>query len=412
MRRLDTIPPLRRNAVDADTLAAAARIVADVRARGEAAVREHARRLGDKDGTLVFDRTQLRSAWDSLPANDRALLLRTADRIGSFAAAQREALLDGEVDVDGGRAGWRFAPVERAGCYAPGGRYPLPSSVLMTVVTACVAGVAEVWLASPSPSAMILAAAHVGGAHAVLAAGGAQAIAALAYGAGAVPRCDVIVGPGNRWVTAAKQLVAGHVAIDMLAGPSELVVLADESADADLVAADLLAQAEHDPDALPVLLTTSAVLADRVDAALERQLGDLPTAAVARAALAGGFTVVVDSVAVGVSICDALAPEHLALHVRHLEVQPRHYGAVFLGAGSAESFGDYGTGPNHVLPTGGTARSSGGLSVATFLRMQTWLRLDDPSALAADVARFARMEGLEAHARAAERRLGRVSYGT
>jgi phosphoribosyl-ATP pyrophosphohydrolase/phosphoribosyl-AMP cyclohydrolase/histidinol dehydrogenase len=225
-----------------------------------------------------------------------------------------------------------------------------------------------------------------------------------------VPACDAIVGPGSRWVTAAKQLVAGTVAIDMLAGPSELVVLADDSADPAVVAADLLAQAEHDVEALPVLVALAPELPAAVNACLQRQLADLPTAATARAALARGFAVHADDLDHAVALCDRLAPEHLQLLVRDaaaLAPRLRHYGALFVGARSAEVLGDYGAGPNHVLPTGGTARSFGGLSVLTFLRVRTWLQLDDSDAaraLAADAAALARLEGLEAHARAAERR--------
>jgi phosphoribosyl-ATP pyrophosphohydrolase/phosphoribosyl-AMP cyclohydrolase/histidinol dehydrogenase len=270
-----------------------------------------------------------------------------------------------------------------------------------------VAGVERVWVASPKPAPVTLAAAAVAGADGLLAVGGAQAIAALAFGADPVPACDVVVGPGNRWVTAAKQLVAGSVAIDMLAGPSELVVLADRSADPAVVAADLLAQAEHDPDALPVLVTLDAALAGAVDAELERQLATLPTAATARAAVAHGVAVVAGDLAAACAVCDRLAPEHLQVMLADpgpAVARLRHYGALFIGSGSAEVLGDYGAGPNHVLPTGGTARHTGGLSVFTFLRVRTWLRMDAPAALAADAAALARLEGLEAHARAAERR--------
>jgi phosphoribosyl-ATP pyrophosphohydrolase/phosphoribosyl-AMP cyclohydrolase/histidinol dehydrogenase len=221
----------------------------------------------------------------------------------------------------------------------------------------------------------------------------------------------VIVGPGNRYVVAAKRLVAGTVAIDMLAGPSELVVFADASADTASVAADLLAQAEHDPDAVPVLVTIDATLLEGVERELASRLPDLPTAQIARAALSRGGAVVVSNVAEGVAACDGIAPEHLQLELRDADaVAPRlaHYGALFVGAGSAEVLGDYGAGPNHVLPTGGTARSSGGLSVYTFLRVRTWLRIADRAAarpLVEDAVWLGRAEGLEAHARAAEQRL-------
>jgi phosphoribosyl-ATP pyrophosphohydrolase/phosphoribosyl-AMP cyclohydrolase/histidinol dehydrogenase len=414
LRRIqpDALPTLRRAAVDAQTLAAVAPIVTAVRQEGDPALRRHAERFEElgPGGALVLGPEALKAAFAALSRADQGVLQRTAGRIQTFASAQAEALKPVLTEVPGGRAGLRYAPVERAGCYAPGGRFPLPSSVLMTAVTARAAGVPEVWVASPRPSRETLAAAHVAGADALVCAGGAQAIAALAYGTASVPPCDAIVGPGSRWVTAAKQLVAGEVTIDMLAGPSELVVLADDSADPERIAADLLAQAEHDPDALPVLVSLAAGLVDRVEAALVRQLATLPTADIARAALANGFAVVVETLESAVEVCDRLAPEHLAVHTREAAAVARrlkHYGAVFVGEGAAEVLGDYGAGPNHVLPTGGTARSVGALSVATFLRVQTWLELDQMTQaqqLVEDTISLARMEGLEAHARAAEAR--------
>jgi phosphoribosyl-ATP pyrophosphohydrolase/phosphoribosyl-AMP cyclohydrolase/histidinol dehydrogenase len=403
----------RGEVVTAEAIAVAAPIVAAVKARGEAALREYAERFSEvpPGGALFVERAVLDRALAALPAGDRARLERVAGRIRAFAEAQRRALGAVTVAIPGGEAGHWIAPVERAGCYAPGGRYPLPSSVLMTAVTARAASVQAVWVASPRPSSMTLAAAALAGADGLLAAGGAHAIAALAYGAGPIAPCDVVVGPGNRYVTAAKQLISGHVAIDMLAGPSELVVFADDSADPAMIAADLLAQAEHDPDAFPVLVTTDRAMGERVNDELSRQLADLPTAEVARAALANGGVLHVSSIEEGVAACDALAPEHLELVVRESEaVAPRlsHYGALFIGTRSAEVLGDYGAGPNHVLPTGGTARSTGGLSVYTFLRVRTWLRIDDGVAarpLIEDAAWFGRVEGLEAHARSAERRL-------
>lgn len=410
----DEVPALRHDPIDAQTLSAAAKIVEDVRARGEAAVREHAQRLGDikPDQPLIYSQAELNAALRAIPAADRALLERTAERITAFARAQREALKDIEVEIPGGRAGHRVRAVERAGCYAPGGRFPLPSSVLMTACTARAAGVQQIWVASPRPDAITLAAAAVAGADGLLAVGGAQAIAAMAWGAGVLPACDVVVGPGNRWVTAAKKLIAGQVRIDMLAGPSELVILADRTAEAATVAADLLAQAEHDPDALPILITLDKALQDGVEAELERQLKTLPTAEIARAALKNGFSVHVDSLEEGVRLCDQLAPEHLELLLEdpaQAAERARHYGGLFVGALAAEVLGDYGAGPNHTLPTGGSARVAGGLSVHTFLAIRTWMTIDNPAQAAQlvdDAARLARLEGLEAHARSAEKRRG------
>ncbi|MBT8215575.1 MAG: histidinol dehydrogenase, partial [Acidimicrobiia bacterium] len=269
------------------------------------------------------------------------------------------------------------------------------------------AGVSEVWVASPRPAPITLAAAAVAGADGFLVAGGAHAIGALALGIGGPPRCDVIVGPGNAYVTAAKQLVYGRVGIDMLAGPSELVVLADATADPAVVAADLIAQAEHDPAALPVLVTADPGLAERVQRQVADQLAGLATADIAAPALEGGATIVVSDLAAGIAACNAIAPEHLQLSVTDPAAarrELRHYGAVFQGEGSAEVFGDYGVGPNHVLPTGGTARFSGGLSVLTFLRMRTWLEIDPTDEVLDDTAWLARQEGLEGHARASEQR--------
>jgi len=417
MRRLtaEDIERRERTAVDPQTLVAAAEIVDTVRVEGESAVRFFGERFGDvsEEGALVIERPGLEDSLESLPAADRDLLERTAERIGVFASAQRRSLSEVTLEIDGGRAGQFIAPVGRAGCYAPGGRYPLPSSVLMTAVTAKVAGVESVVVASPRPALVTLAAAAVAGADAVLAVGGAHAVAAMAYGFEGFQPCDVVVGPGNRWVTAAKQLVSSSVGIDLLAGPSELVVLADETADAVTVAADLLAQAEHDPEALPVLVTTSEALAEAVEVELDRQLVDLPTRRVAGVALENGSIVIVPHIDASVQVCDRLAPEHLQIMTREpekLAAMVDHWGGLFIGGDSAEVLGDYGSGPNHTLPTGAVARYRGGLSVFDFLRIRTWLEIDDPGAarqLTEDAVALARLEGLEAHARAAELRLGK-----
>jgi phosphoribosyl-ATP pyrophosphohydrolase/phosphoribosyl-AMP cyclohydrolase/histidinol dehydrogenase len=401
-----------REPVDSETLVRAARIVDEVRLRGDDALHRYAREHdGVADGEpLLLERPELERALDAVSPDERGLLERTAARIRRFAEAQRLALEEAAIPIDGGRAGHVVAPVERAGCYAPGGGYPLPSSVLMTAVTARVAGVSRVVVASPRPRPIMLAAAALAGADAFVRAGGAHAIAALAYGTATVPAVDVIAGPGNRWVTAGKKLVSGRVGIDMLAGPSELVVLADASADPVLVAADLLAPAEHAEDALPILVTDEAALAEAVSREVARQLESLPTAAIARVAVAAGFTVLCATQDECFAACDRLAPEHLEVMTREPDLASRrlsHYGALFIGAGSAEVLGDYGAGPNHTLPTGGSARYTGGLSVLTFLRVRTWMRIDDRRAgreLAVDAAALARLEGLEAHARAADLR--------
>ena len=396
---------------DTAVIARVAEIVEDVRCGGDRALLAHARALGDvaPGGRWIHDRAALGEALERVSAGTRDCLTRTAERIGRFARAQRECLEDSSVDVAGGRIGHRFLPVASVGCYAPGGRYPLPSSVLMSVVPARVAGVRRVQVASPRPGDVTLAAAALAGADRVMGIGGAQAIAALAYGTETVERCDLIAGPGNKWVSAAKKLVYGDVGIDMLAGPSELVVLADGSADPELVAADLVAQAEHDTDARPILIATDEALARAVQAALTRRLAALPesAAAVAGVSLGASACALCGGLEEAIALCNRIAPEHLEVMVSDPEPvlsRLENYGALFVGAGSAEVFGDYGVGPNHILPTGSGARFSAGLSVLTFLRAATWMRLDAADVYIADTATLARLEGLEGHARAAELR--------
>ena len=398
--------------VDEATLQQAQAILDTVRTQGDAGLKASIERFENrKADTLVLGRDALEQAFLELPKDVQGVLQRTGERIRTFAEAQRACVAPLTTQVEGGLAGHTLAPVERAACYAPGGRYPLPSSVLMTACTARAAGVETILVVTPSSNPVMLGAAFVAGADALLLAGGAHAIGAVAYGTETVPAVDVIVGPGNRWVTAAKQRVSGMVGIDMLAGPSELVVMASPDADAGVIAADLIAQAEHDEDAIPTLVTWDAGLASAVDDALDAQLSVLPTADVAREAFRrSGAVYVVNGAEEAVNVVNELAPEHLEIIGADAEAQePRlqHYGGLFVGAGSAEVLGDYGIGPNHVLPTGGTARYTGGLSVMTFLRMRTWMKLDstgEAGSALEDTIALARLEGLEGHARSAEAR--------
>ena len=412
--KAEEIPRIRRDPVDPKARTVAEPIVEAVKAEGEKAVRRFAEQFGElaPGAKLVYGLAELKDAYDSLSPEQRGCLDRTAARIRAFAAAQRESIVEVTVPIPGGEAGHTVAACENAGCYAPGGRYPLPSTVLMTAVTARVAGCKRVVVASPKPSAVTLGAAYVAQVDALMPIGGAHAIAALAYGCGPdLPACDAVVGPGNMYVTAAKSLVAGRVAIDMLAGPSECLVLADESASPSTVAKDLIAQAEHDPTALPALICTSERFATAVDDELEKQLAVLPTAEIAKQGMSNGYSVIVPTVAEGAEICDRLAIEHLCLHVENAMAVAKtinHYGGLFVGEGAAEVLGDYGAGPNHTLPTGGTARSTGGLCVLTFLRVRTWMRVDNKVAakqMTADSVLLAQLEGLMGHAAAAECRL-------
>ncbi|MBN1241698.1 MAG: histidinol dehydrogenase [Spirochaetales bacterium] len=408
-----------RSDAEADAFAAAA--FREIAEGGSVALAAAVERFGDaapdaprgEDGLAIYGPEDFSRALDTLGRPIRAALEAAAARVEAFARAQLAAFVPGSVAVPGGRAGWDWLAVERAGCYVPGGRHPLPSTVLMTAIPARAAGVREVLVASPRPAPATLAACALAGADALIAAGGAHAIAALTLGCGRFAPRDAVVGPGNRWVAAAKRLAAARVRIDSIAGPSELLVLADDAADPRLAALDLAAQAEHDPDARVWLASASERFIEAVEGELGGLLPFLPpdNAAAARAALSGGFACVADSGDAFVALADALAPEHLAIHARDasaLRARIRHAGAVFEGGLAAEALADYGAGPNHCLPTGGAARRSGGLSVADFLRQRSWLRIDgraEAAGLARDAATLARLEGLEAHALAAEGRL-------
>ncbi|NIA24928.1 MAG: histidinol dehydrogenase [Gammaproteobacteria bacterium] len=342
LRLISDVDAIReqRRPVDSATLREASVIVEDIRRNGEEALRRHSERLGDLEPgeTLVATRRDLDGALAGLDEHRRQLLDRAAQQIRAFAEAQRGAIDNIDVGVPGGRAGHSWIPVRTAGAYAPGGRYPLPSSVLMTVIPARVAGVERVWVASPKPTRLTMGAAALAGADGLLKVGGAQAIAALSFGI-LSPPCDMVVGPGNRWVTAAKKLLFGEIGIDGLAGPSEIVVIAEASADPRLVAADLLAQAEHDVDALPILITTSSSLRENVELQITRQLQDLATADVAAVALGNGFCTIVDDLEQAATLSERIAPEHLALHVSNPEAlagELRSYGSLFVGETSAE----------------------------------------------------------------------------
>ena len=373
-------------------------ILADVRDRGDAALLDYARKFDRYDGSTVRVPISGSLEPDFLKAAQVA-----ATNIREYAREQlpKEWFID---FPDGRRLGQIVRPIDAMGAYVPAGRYPLPSTVLMTVIPAQVAGVQTTCIACPHPSAEILGLAHFLGVTHMFQMGGAQAIAAFAYGTETVPKVDRIVGPGNIYVAAAKKLIAGETGIDFVAGPTEIVIIAADG-NPRWIAADLLAQAEHDVDASSILLTTSRALAEAVALEVDRQLETLPTAHVARPSIDGnGAIVVVDSLEQAVEMSNNLAPEHLALHEGRLLNQIRHAGAVFVGPQSTEAAGDYASGPNHVLPTSGAARQRGGLSAADFVKVIAVQELTRAglSALTPAIAKLARAEGLEGHARSAE----------
>jgi histidinol dehydrogenase len=405
-----------REGTDEPGLAArVAELIADVRARGDAALVEMAERYdGAELASLEVPRALWREAAEALDAGVRRALERAAINIRRFHEAQRPADVSLEVE-DGVRITRSWVPLERVGVYAPGGRAVYPSSVLMGVVPARAAGVDEVVVCSPpglsgSPPLEVLAAADIAGADRLFAVGGAGAIAALAYGTESVPRADAIVGPGNRWVTEAKRQVAGRVVIDAPAGPSEVLVLADASSHARLVALEVVAQAEHDPDAACVVVSTSERLALDVEAALGELLGEAPRADIVRASLrASGAVLFADSLDDAIAFANRYAPEHASVMTESAARDARRIltaGTIFVGNAASVAFGDYLTGANHVLPTGGRSRSFSGLATHHFLRAFTVQEIDaqGADAMAADVAVLAEAEGLPGHAAAAAAR--------
>jgi histidinol dehydrogenase len=394
-------------------------IVADVRQRGDAAVLEYTRKFDRIQprsmAELEVPRAQLDAALAALPAVQAAALREAATRVRAF--HQRQLAESWEfTDADGTRLGQRVSPLERVGVYVPGGKAAYPSTVLMNVIPAKVAGVGEIIMTSPNAAPMALAAAALAGVDRVIAIGGAQAVAALAYGTESVPRVDKIVGPGNAYVAAAKRQVFGQVGIDMIAGPSEILVIGDGSTPADWVALDLFSQAEHDEVAQAILLSPSAAYLDAVEASIAKVLPTLSRREVIEASLsARGALIQTRSLEEACAIADRIAPEHLELSVENPDAllpKLRHAGAIFLGRWSSEAIGDYCAGPNHVLPTAGTARFSSPLGVYDFQKRSSVIGVSraGSQALGRVAATLAEGEGLQAHARSAEiRGQGRIS---
>jgi histidinol dehydrogenase len=397
-----------RHRRDARAEAVASRIVGDVRRRGDAALFAWTRRLDDvrlTSKTVWVDSNERRQAASAIPKELRAALEHAARNIRRVAEKQLPRSWNMAVEP-GVRVGQRVSSIDIIGCYIPGGRFSLVSTLLMTAIPAQVAGVRRVVVACPRPNAALLATAEMLGLQEIAHIGGAQAIAALAYGTRSVPRVEKIFGPGNRFVTAAKRLVSAYCAIDLLAGPTELLIVAT-SGNATYIAADLLAQAEHDPDALGLLVTTSRKLATDVREALAGQIRDLPDTNPARRSLAEkGAIVVAPNASAAVEFANRFAPEHLSIPGAQAELAHKldAAGSVFLGPWSAQSIGDYASGTNHVLPTSGGARTRGGLSAADFVRCTSVQHVSAVGlrSLRPVVAALADAEGLVAHRRAVE----------
>jgi len=401
-----------------------AAILADVQQRGDAAVLDYTQRFDGLTAASVqaleLTQAELKAAFEGLPAAQRTALQAAAARVRSYHEAQKKA--SGESwsyrDEDGTLLGQKVTPLDRVGIYVPGGKAAYPSSVLMNAIPAQVAGVGEIIMVVPTPrgekNPLVLAAAYVAGVSRVFTIGGAQAVAALAYGTATVPAVDKITGPGNAYVAAAKRRVFGTVGIDMIAGPSEILVLADGSTPADWVAMDLFSQAEHDELAQSILLSPDAAYIDAVQAAIDRLLPAMPRAAIIAKSLTDrGALIQTRSMEEACTLSNRIAPEHLEVssHEPHKwEPLLKHAGAIFLGAYTSESLGDYCAGPNHVLPTSGTARFSSPLGVYDFQKRSSLIEVSEAGAqvLGPVAAELAYGEGLQAHARAAEFRLHKV----
>jgi histidinol dehydrogenase len=408
-----------------------AEILADVKARGDAAVLEYTARFdglqADRMAALELTQAELKAAFDSLPEVQQQALQAAAARVRSYHEAQKKA--SGESwtyrDADGTLLGQKVTPLDRVGIYVPGGKAAYPSSVLMNAIPAHVAGVQEIIMVVPTPAKdrnaanaargeknpLVLAAAHVAGVSRVFTIGGAQAVAALAYGTATVPAVDKITGPGNAYVAAAKRRVFGTVGIDMIAGPSEILVLADGSTPPDWVAMDLFSQAEHDELAQSILLCPDSAYIDAVQASIDKLLPEMPRQDIILASLNGrGALIHTRSMQEACDISNRIAPEHLEVSStdpHQWEPLLKHAGAIFLGAFTSESLGDYCAGPNHVLPTSGTARFSSPLGVYDFQKRSSLIEVSEAGAqvLGQIASVLAHGEGLQAHARAAEMRL-------
>jgi histidinol dehydrogenase len=415
-RAFTTLVNARREA-DADVARDVRTIVASVRDEGDAALAAFTRKFDHHDLNDTgwrIERSEWLAAYENLDPTLRDALTLAAERITAYHEKQRPENSD-TTDAAGVRLGARWNAIAAAGIYIPGGRAAYPSSVLMNAIPARVAGVERIAMVTPTPNGeinpLVLAAAHIAGVTEMWRVGGAQAIAALAYGTGRIAPVDVITGPGNAWVAEAKRQLYGVVGIDMVAGPSEIVVVADGQNDANWIAADLLSQSEHDPTSQSILFTDDAAFARAVADAVDLQIGTLSTAQTARTAWdANGAIIVTATLEEALPLVDRLAPEHLELacdNPQALFDRVRHAGSVFMGRHTPEAIGDYVAGPNHVLPTGRRARFASGLSVLDFMKRTSFLQLD-PASLAAigpAAVALAEAEGLPAHAKSVALRL-------
>lgn len=387
------------------------RILKEVKAYGDKTVLKYTEKFDElKRENLEISKEEIKIAYKNIDNKTLLALRKAAENIRLFAKKQFEQCKNFEMKNNGIILGQKIIPLKSVGCYVPGGRYPLPSSALMSIIPAKIAGVKEIIVCSPKITPVTIVAADIAGADRIFCIGGIQAIGAMAYGTQSVPKVDKIVGPGNRYVTAAKKEVYGIIGIDFIAGPSEILIIADESGNPEFIAADLLAQAEHDPNARSDLITTSQELAIKVNERIEVQLSKLKTKEIAKLALQNGRIIIVDCLETAIKISNRRAPEHLEVQINNskpIAEKLVNYGSLFIGENTAEVFGDYCSGTNHILPTNGAARYTGGLSVKDFVKIVTYQEFGKkiPKEMTEIASNLAELEGLDAHKKAALVRL-------
>jgi histidinol dehydrogenase len=384
-------------------------IIKNVKEIGDKAAREYTKKFDNiKVKRFEIEKEDIQKAYKEVDKETLEALKFAALNIKKFAESQMNSLKGFETSENGVTLGQKIIPIDKVGCYVPGGRYPLPSTALMTLIPAKVAGVKEIIVCSPKITPVTIVAADIAGADRIFNIGGVQAIAALTYGTESIPKVDKIVGPGNQYVTAAKKEVYGEVGIDFIAGPSEILIIADETGNPDFIAADMLAQAEHDPKSRVELITFTKKLADKILTSLKKQLSTLETRKIAEEAIKNNGTIIISkNINEAIEIANKRAPEHLELQIKNPELiipKLKNYGSLFIGEYSAEVFGDYCSGPNHTLPTNGSARYTGGLSVKEFVKVLTFQKITKEASkkLIKAASKLAEIEGLYAHKNASD----------
>ncbi len=394
--------------IEFETIESVNEIIEDVKRSGDGALIKYSRKFGDGMLDLLeVSKDEIKNAYKNVDKKTIDAIKTAIKNVQMFAQNQLDCIRNLDTEYDGIKLGHRIIPIKKAGCYIPGGNYPLPSTAIMTIVPAKTAGVEKVIACSPKIKDVTIVACDMAGADKIYRVGGVQAIAAMAYGTESVHRVDKIVGPGNKFVTAAKKQVYGDCGIDFLAGPSEVLIIADETANVEFVAADMLAQCEHDKDARAYLVCFSQEFAKGVDKYAKEMLKQLKTSEIAKISYEKSFAVVVDNIEQAVNISERRAPEHLELCIKNPQGNMNmfsNYGSLFLGNYSAEVFGDYCAGTNHTLPTNMVARYSGGLSIFDFIKIQTYQYVDKAAAkkLAKTASVIAEKEGLLAHKNASD----------